>query len=508
MARPGILSRLAKDRKASVLPIMAAVMVPLIGIIGSGLDLSRAYLAKAKLQTACDAAALATRRHMSSGVTLSTDSIAEGQRFFSFNFPTGLMNTAPVTPAIALSTTDLSVVEVSATAQVPTTLMRVFGKYTMPVTASCSADQDFVNNDIMLVLDVTASMNCVAGTGTSCAFAAAEPANAISRLDRLRGAAASLYRALAGATGVRTRYGFMPYSMTVNVGASLPTGSMRNPATYHRCTAMSGGNCTGYGTDTALTRNSGWTPASMAPWNGCIEERSDIGRSAWPIAIGSTVTQADIDTGGTTDATRWQPYDNTVSLGASGVHPILARFCPNAASRLAAYGTEAAFQAQVEASLGRVGGYTNHDLGMVWALRFLSGTGMFGADNPDFVSDAGGNPIRVDRHIVFLTDGEMTATYGNYSAFGIPSRSDRMTGCAGASSESCLESKHRARFISACNRARTMATVWVIALDVGSTADIAQCATSPNHFFVSNGSNLDTVFTSIGRGIGKLRVVK
>ena len=508
MARPGILSRLAKDRKASVLPIMAAVMIPLIGIIGSGLDLSRAYLTKAKLQTACDAAALATRRHMGNNITLSAASRAEGERFFNFNFPVGLMDTPRVTPSIQRNATDLSVVEVSATAQVPTTLMRVFGIYTMPVSAACSADQDFVNNDILLVLDVTASMNCVAGTGSSCVFAAAEPANGISRLDRLRTAAASLYRALANASGVRTRYGFMPYSMTVNVGASLPTGSVRNPATYHRCTAMSGGNCSAYGADIAVNRSSGWTPASMAPWSGCVEERSDIGRSAWPIAIGSTVTQADIDTGGTTDATRWQPYDNTVSLGASGVHPMLARFCPNAARRLTEYGTEAAFQAQVETSLGRVGGYTNHDLGMVWALRFLSGTGMFSADNPDFVNDAGGNPIRVDRHIVFLTDGEMTATYANYSAFGIPARGDRMSGCNGGGSESCLESKHLARFVSACNRARTMATVWVIALDVGSTADISQCATSPNHFFVSNGTDLDTVFTSIGRGIGKLRVVK
>lgn len=505
----GLLSRLLRNRKASVLPMMAAAMIPLIGIIGSGLDLSRAYMAKAKLQTACDAAALATRRHMANGVTLGQTSIDEGRKFFTFNFPPGMMDIAAVTPTIRQNATDLSIVEVSATAQVPTTMMKVFGKNFMEVQASCSADQDFVHNDIMVVLDVTASMNCTAGTGSSCAYAATEQTN--SRLSRLRNAAAALYRALQGATGVRIRYGFMPYSMTVNVGDDLNANWIRGTSTYHRCSVYNNnGSCRTWDTDTNVTRSSTWLTNN---WAGCIEERSDVGGAAWPISISGAVTQADIDTTGTTPALQWQPYDDESTTGEyNAIAANLTRFCPAPARRLATYATEAAFQAEINTILapGNVGGYTNHDLGMIWAMRYLSRTGMFAADNPTAINDASGNPVRVDRHIVFLTDGAMTANNTNYSSFGIPARSDRMSGCAGAGSETCLASKHRTRFLAACNRARQppiSATVWVIALDVGSTADISPCASGSDHFFISNGSDLSTVFTTIGRGIGKLRVV-
>jgi hypothetical protein len=478
---------------------MAAAMVPLIAIIGSGLDLSRAYLAKAKLQTACDAAALATRRHMANAVQLTEASRVEGRKFFQFNFPPGILDIPTVTPTIQQDATDLSVVEVSANAEVPTTLLRLFGKTSVQVSATCSADQDFVNNDIMLVLDVTASMNCAAGT--NCSYAASEQSG--SRLSRLRNAAAALYRALQGASGVRTRYGFMPYSMTVNVGRDLNTDWIRKPSTYHACRTYNNNNtssyCTTWNTNTSVTQSATWFSNT---WTGCLEERSSVGEAAWPIRINSTVSQADIDSTGT-GALQWQPYDPGTTTGEYNGIDNLETFCPSEAERLATYGTEAAFQTQLNTSLARVGGYTNHDLGITWGMRYLSGTGMFSADNPDTLPDGAGNQIRVDRHIVFLTDGEMTADSRNYSAFGIPTAGDRLAG------SSDIVSKHKTRFLAACNRARQMgATIWVIALDVGATGDISPCASGSDHFFVSNGTDLDGIFTTIGRGIGKLRVVK
>jgi Flp pilus assembly protein TadG len=80
------LRSLAKDSRGNALALAAAAIFPIAAMIGSGLDLSRAYTAQSKLQNACDAAALATRRSMA-GSIFSDDDRAEGERFFDFNFP-------------------------------------------------------------------------------------------------------------------------------------------------------------------------------------------------------------------------------------------------------------------------------------------------------------------------------------------------------------------------------------------------------------------------------------
>ena len=63
----GFLARLTADNRGNTTAIMAAALIPLLAMIGSGLDMSRAYLVKSKLQAACDASSLAARRAMASG---------------------------------------------------------------------------------------------------------------------------------------------------------------------------------------------------------------------------------------------------------------------------------------------------------------------------------------------------------------------------------------------------------------------------------------------------------
>ena len=516
----GFLRRLLRDRRGNTLAMMAALLIPLIGMVGSGVDMARAYMAKAKLQTACDAAATAARRMM--GASSFTDTARqEGKRFFKFNFPIGTMNTATFEPSVEASTTDASVVEVSASTSVPTEIMGIFGATSIPIAVTCSADKDYVNNDIMLVLDVTGSMNCAAGSGTSCTYSASEQSN--SRISKLRTAALELYRTLAGATGVRIRYGFMPYSMTVNVGRDMQPSWLATSSVYHRRTCSS--TYSGY-PDMCSNWSSAWTTQSVTRTtadlstmisnaNGfCLEERSSDGQTGTGtnVTINSAVTQNDIDRVGNANGNQWlwQPYDTTNTSFEQGYYSNLARFCPKPASRLTTYASESAFQTALLAAVGTsaasgaVGGYTNHDLGIMWGLRYLSGTGMFAASNPDTydaTADGVSNPVRVERHIVFLTDGDMTADDNNYSAYGIPAARRRLSGTSGE------EDKHKARFLSACNRARAMGmTVWVIVLDNAGSSEARPCAADDAHFFVSDGSNLDEVFQLIGKGIGKLRL--
>lgn len=501
----GVLRRLLRDRRGNTLAMMAALLIPLIGMVGSGIDMARAYMAKAKLQTACDAAATSARRMM--GASAFTDTARqEGKRFFRFNFPAGTMNTTTFEPTIEAAADDASVVEVTAATNVPTEIMRIFGATSIPISVTCRADKDYVNNDIMLVLDVTGSMNCTAGSGASCAYAASEQSN--SRISKLRSAAIELYRALDDATGVRTRYGFMPYSMTVNPGRGMQAGWLDGTSVYHR---RSGGSWT----TQSVTRTTAQLNTMIAGANGfCVEERSSSDQTGvgTGITIGSGVTQADIDTIGGAERYLWQPYDSTTTTGQSGLYANLTNFCPRPASRLTTYASETAFQTALtnavgtSGSSGSVGGYTNHDLGIMWGMRYLSGTGMYQADNPntwDATADGVANPVRVDRHIVFLTDGDMTADSANYSSYGIPNARRRLSG------SSDEESKHRARFLNACNRARSMSmTVWVIVLDSAAGAEVSACASDDAHYFESNGSDLASIFQLIGKGIGKLRLTQ
>jgi Flp pilus assembly protein TadG len=520
---PGFLKTLKRAEAGNVLPMMAMALVPIAGMVGSGLDMSRAYMTKAKLQTACDSAALAARRYMA-GNPFSRDADAngepdaktEGKKFFAFNFPEGTMGTAPVTPSI---TATGDVVTITASTAVPTTIMKMFGKNEIELSTTCDADQDYVNNDIMLVLDVTGSMNCTAGT--DCDYQATEQSN--SRISKLRSAAGALYRALSDAdAGVRIRYGFMPYSMTVNVGKDLNTGWVRTTSPYMVQNADGSFSYQNVAHDGTWMSN--WrSTASAHADKGCVEERSTISTNvdSNTIRISSDVAQADLDTVSTIDDRRkWHPYDPGANRREEFRPPYLSQadfdrffpnnlrsFCPAPARRLATYATEAAFNTELNRAVSRVGGMTNHDLGMMWAARYMSGaTGaMFAADNPDVL-----NAMRVDRHIVFLTDGEMTSYGFNYSAYGMPDYQNRWN-TSGVTPEQ-LVAKHQARFLNACNRARQMGpngtTVWVIALDVGSTSSISPCASGSDRFFISNGTDLESVFDTIGKEIGKLRLTR
>ena len=79
-----IATGLFRDHRGNTLAMMAVAMVPIAGMIGSGLDMARIYMAEARMQTACDAAALAARRAMN-GTIFSEDVRIEGERFFDFN---------------------------------------------------------------------------------------------------------------------------------------------------------------------------------------------------------------------------------------------------------------------------------------------------------------------------------------------------------------------------------------------------------------------------------------
>jgi Flp pilus assembly protein TadG len=206
----GLLSRLARDVRGNTLAIVGAALVPLAGMIGSGVDMSRAYMAKTRLQSACDAAALAGRRVMTND-TLNATVTNEAVRFFNFNFRQNLYDTQSFTPVVTRPTS--GTVRVTASTRIPTSIMRLFGFTSLPLNVTCDASLNFVNTDVTLVLDVTGSM--------------ADTLSGTAKIVSLRDAVMALYDELTPvqtqleSNGLRLRYAVVPYSSTVNVGALI-----------------------------------------------------------------------------------------------------------------------------------------------------------------------------------------------------------------------------------------------------------------------------------------------
>src|ERR1700761_862916 len=89
--RQGFMTRLRSDVSGNTIAIMAAALIPLAALAGSGVDTARLYVVKVRLQQACDAGVLAGRKFMTdgSGTTLDDTATAQANAFFSNNFKSG-----------------------------------------------------------------------------------------------------------------------------------------------------------------------------------------------------------------------------------------------------------------------------------------------------------------------------------------------------------------------------------------------------------------------------------
>lgn len=242
------LTRLARDTRANTLALMTMALIPLAGMVGGGIDISRMYIVKTRLQHACDAGALAGRKMMGGG-SWSTNSHAprtEAERFFDANFNPNAYGTTLEAPADRRSFTEAAgKVTGTARAVVPMTLMRIFGKTSETLTVTCDAEMRLPNTDVMFVLDTTGSMDFCPNGSSSC------NGDANSRIAALRKAVKCFYQIVArldvpdvncnapdpepsGGTGnqVQIRFGFVPYSTNVNVGRLLPNDYFVDEAPY------------------------------------------------------------------------------------------------------------------------------------------------------------------------------------------------------------------------------------------------------------------------------------
>jgi Flp pilus assembly protein TadG len=231
----GVFARLRRNRAGNTLAMMAIGIIPLAGLVGGAVDMSRMYLTKTRLQQACDAGALAGRKVMGGG-TWAASSYAgrtAANQFFDGNFQDGDYGTSDLTKTYTESAGKVSG---TASAKVPMTLMKIFKQGTETLTVNCDAEMRLPNTDVMFVLDTTGSMGETLSGDNKTKMAGLRIAvkcfyEIVARLDTnvtCDGGAPS------GGTGdqVQVRFGFVPFSTNVNVGKLLPSNWFADRWTY------------------------------------------------------------------------------------------------------------------------------------------------------------------------------------------------------------------------------------------------------------------------------------
>ncbi len=698
----GILSRLGKDQSGNTIAIMAAAVIPVLGLVGGSVDMSRIYLTQTRLQAACDAGALMGRKTMGSGqwADYSGRANTEALKVFAANFKDGAYGTEN----LSRSFTEASGrVEGNATVDIPMTLMRVLGQDERTIRVSCSAEMRIPNSDVMFVLDTTGSMN---GTVAGGAVTATNPV----RIAGLRIATKCFYETLtqkniddvtpaqcnetadpveAASNTSQIRFGFVPYSINVNVGRLLPldhiadnwfyqtrranfvndpdnsyslgsrspltqvgspttspsNGSWSNMSnnitingtTYLRTVQVSRAplNCNNISwpptqtssstngpfqvgstptpvypansvtenwrtevtagtteyryipensnvnsnrrcflqrrvsstmttTNYTATRPVTWIPATVfsnwtynrfsvdvsalkntgnnnynnslvlpignngsnvtVNWDGCILERpTQRNVATWDTSASSPQKDMAIDLIPTSSdpTTQWGPrlngalyerfdgsgnrtlssVDTTNNFSQPSTSGDLAQ-CPSP-SRLLQVWDPDAFESYVNGL--QTGGFTFHDIGMLWGARLASPTGIFAANNA-VPND------NVQRHMIFMTDGETNANSGALSAYGLPWYDRLQTDTASPPTTSQLNNLTNERFVALCNAVKNMnITLWVVSygsgIDTTTNDRLRNCATDPDKFFqYTPGVSLTQQFKQIAGRIAALRL--
>lgn len=232
---PNLFKSLKEDKRGSVLIQTALASTAIIGMLGIGVDLSRAYLYRSQLSGALDAAALAGAKAFHSDTR-----DAEIQAFFDSNFNSDYMGGDVGQLSITEVDTTTKTLAVSTSGTIDTVFMRLFGFEDLGIAASAETTSKTTGLQIVMVLDNTGSMR-TSDSGTV-------------RIDALKSSATTLVNSLFGddTENDKLQVAIVPYVTTVNIGhlldpSYIDTTDMPASYTYHA--------------------------TDLDKWNGCVEAR-------------------------------------------------------------------------------------------------------------------------------------------------------------------------------------------------------------------------------------------
>jgi len=487
-----VIGEFQKNRQGNVAVIFALAMMPVVAAAGVSVDLSRAYLVKAHLTQALDAAGLAV-----AGTPGATEEqlIATAQDFFAANYSEADMG-AP--GALQLDMGD-NIVTLAASATLPTALLGVFGIHDMTVNNSIEVTRETKGLEVVLVLDNTGSM------GSS------------GKIGALKSASESLIGILFGDNPrpEKLRLGLVPFAAGVNVGTDFPRAAldMAGQSSIHAENFTPGTNLWDLYDD---MRNRSWT--------GCVQTRpGNLDVLDTPPRLGQPDTlwvpwfapdepdgYSGYQNNYLNDDTRRRAreeerqrntskYDNArVSSSSRGPQD-------GCGMRAITPMTNDRDLLLDEIDAMNANGLTHIPVGLAWGWRAIS-------PGEPFTQGGAYNDPEVNKAIILLTDGEnVLGTRNNhnrsyYTAYGYLAE-----GRLGTTSKSAAQAALDPRTLDVCENIKDEGVrLYTITFQVSSNSTrdmMEECATSPALYFDSpSNEELQRVFQAIARDLSNLRL--
>jgi Flp pilus assembly protein TadG len=527
-----LLSGFGRDRRGNVAVVFALALVPVVGAAGVALDYNRASSDRARLGDALDAGVLALGSQPAMNDTAAYN--------FVNNWMTAhLADQADYTWKLDSVIQDgKGAINAVATGKVPTTLARVLGFDQVPISATSQAVRSSGKIELALVLDNTGSMS------------------QNNKIVKLRSAASDLVDSLAKAAKDPNdlRISLVPFSQTVNVGATYSTASWLD---------------TGGKSATAKSLFLGQTVKRLdlfkkmgATWGGCVESRNatyevtdttpdtnipdtlyvpyfapdepdtqvNIGTARKPKMVdafnnsylkdGSLATiKTQLNTLGLGEMTKLADFrllqgdagSKYAATPKSGTTSNLGyQYGPNSGCGIAPLSRLSTDTAAVKKSIGKMvaNGNTDITMGMAWGWNTISPNGPF-KDGSKYHDE------EWQKYVVLMTDGKNENEVGNadddsfYSGVGYIWQG-RMGMTSGDKAARTV-----ARDENLKSMCKTMKDQGIVIFTVrveftqASSGVLEACASDTSKFYeVADASNLGKAFQNIGETIQALRIAK
>ncbi len=260
-----LLRRFLAARDGNIAMMFGFLALPMIGLAGAGLDYARYINRMQQIQAAVDAAALEGAK------VTSTSDFTKGTTAAKSMFNANVVaDTYSTVSGITVTQSGNNLV-VTATGTVNTTLTQVFGYSTMGFTVTAQANYIQPWLEIMLVMDITGSMN------------------SSGKLTAMKNAATTMVNTLFADSQISPRLsmGIVPFNSQVNIG----TGYAGSWWLRTDSTGLNTSDGTPY--DYGLTRTicTWWCWQTTSAWTGCLSDRdTPYDQSNAPPVAGTNAT--------------------------------------------------------------------------------------------------------------------------------------------------------------------------------------------------------------------------
>jgi len=493
-----------RSDSGSVMPVIGVLLMALLGSAGAAVDTGRGQLVKAKLSSSLDAAGLA------GGSTVNTASLeAEVSKYLHANFNDYMG--ASITNLEVSTNSDNTVFTLSASAQMPTTFMKLLGVDTITVGAASEITRASSGLELVMVLDNTGSMD-----GT--------------KLTNLKSAATSMVNILYGDQAMVEDLfiGLVPFSQAVNIGSSRANWTQAN--------------------------SFNWGPTS---WGGCVDAREVGSRDVTdePPTVGNNNTYFPqyywpddstnnwSSTSTSSDTTRI--CSNRNSCTCSNYGPCTTTVNGNVATTISCSGSGSGRDCDrttvttstsytINSSRGpnlycpppvtpmtsakqtildgitamTAAGNTHIGLGAAWGWRMLSPRwrGMWGGEMNANELPLNYNTPKMNKAVIIMTDGDNVINNSTRGAYWYLSN-----GKLGTTNQSNAETQLDTRLSTVCTSMKNnniiVYTISFGTVSGASTTMLRNCASQSDFYFPSpDATTLNNAFKAIGDSLASLRV--